>query len=93
MEPMQNNEGRTPFEDLTNTTNRGDKTTSDSQAQVDERVQRKRDREKARHALMTQTERDEKNKKVREKYHQKKTETEISTGSIGPPQTIFNNQT
>ena len=35
-------------------------TTSNSQAQVDEHVQHKREREKARHAAMTQEERDEK---------------------------------
>ena len=42
-------------------------TTSISQAQVDERAQRKRKREKARHAAMTREERDEKNKKNIEK--------------------------
>jgi len=35
-------------------------TTSNSQAQVDECARRRREREKARHAAMTQEERDEK---------------------------------
>jgi len=35
-------------------------------------VQCKREREKARHATMTQEQSDEKNKKRREKYHQKR---------------------
>ena len=42
---------------------------------------------------MTQEERDEKNKKLREKYHQTKAETALAAGSRGPPQTNFNNQT
>jgi len=80
MKDMQNNEGRTPFEDLTNTINCGNcfilmsidalslfvviklfptnfetggQSTSNSREQVDERVQRKREREKARNASMT----------------------------------------
>ena len=42
----------------------GDQTTSNSQAQIDERAQRKREREKARHASMTQEEMDEKIKSL-----------------------------
>jgi hypothetical protein len=42
---------------------------------------------------MSQEERDEKNKKLREKYHQKKAENALPAGSRGPPQTNFNNQT
>lgn len=61
---MQDNEGRTPFEDLTNNINGGGQTASNSQAQVDERAKRKREREKARHAAMTQEDRDERNKKT-----------------------------
>ena len=57
--------------------------------QADERVQRKREREKARHATMTQEQRDEKNKKRREKYHQKKAETSLAAGSRGPPYSNF----
>ncbi|XP_002448248.2 uncharacterized protein LOC8055924 isoform X2 [Sorghum bicolor] len=74
MKDMQNNEGRTPFEDLTNTINCGGQSTSNSREQIDERVQRKREREKARSASMTQEQRDDKNKKLRKKYHQEKSE-------------------
>lgn len=101
MKDMQNNEGRTPFEDLTNTINCGNcfilipfyalnlfvvvklfstnfetggQSTSNSREQIDERVQRKRKREKARSASMTHEQRDDKNKKLREKYHQEKSE-------------------
>jgi hypothetical protein len=42
---------------------------------------------------MSQEERDKKNKKLREKYHQKKAENALPTESRGPPQTNFNNQT
>ena len=64
-------------------------TTSNSQAQVDERARRKREREKARHAAMTQEERNEKNKKHREKYHLRKAETALVAGSRGPPHSDF----
>ncbi|XP_021305519.1 uncharacterized protein LOC110431136 [Sorghum bicolor] len=74
MKDMQNNEGRRPFKDLTNTINCGGQSTSNSREQIDERVQRKREREKARSASMTQEQRDDKNKKLREKYHQEKSE-------------------
>ena len=56
--------------------------------QADERVQRKREREKARHATMTQEQRDEKNKKRREKYH-KKGRNFTSCWSRGPPYSNF----
>jgi hypothetical protein len=56
-------------------------------------VQRKREREKARHASMTQEERDERNKKLRQKYHQTKAKTALAAGSRGPSQTNFNDQT
>jgi hypothetical protein len=42
---------------------------------------------------MSQEERDKKNKKLREKYHQKKAENALPAGPRGPPQTNFNNQT
>ena len=42
------------------------------------RAQRKREREKARHASMTQEERDEKIKKLRKKYHQIKENTDAT---------------
>jgi len=45
-------------------------------------VQRKREREKARHATMIQEERDEKNKKRREKYHLRKAETALAAWSF-----------
>ena len=38
---------------------------------------------------MTQEERDEKNKKLREKYHQTKAETALAAGSRGPPHSDF----
>ena len=49
----------------------------------------KREREKARHAAMTQEEMDEKNKKRREKYLLRKTETALVVGSRGPPHSDF----
>ena len=55
--------------------------------QVDERAQCKREREKARHASMTQEERDE--KKCREKYLLRKVQTALAAGSRGPPHSDF----
>ena len=52
-------------------------------------MQRKRKREKARHATMTQEERDEKNKKHREKYLLIKAKTALVAGSRGPPHSDF----
>ena len=52
-------------------------------------MQHKREREKARHAAMTQEERDGKNKKNREKYLLRKAETELATESRGPPHSDF----
>jgi len=69
---MQDNEGCTPFEDLTNNINGGGQTALNSQAQVDERAKRKREREKARHAAMTQEDRDERNKKTERKVSSEK---------------------
>ena len=64
-------------------------TTSNSQAQVDECARRRREREKARHAAMTQEERDEKNKKHWEKYLMRKAETALAAGPRGPPHSDF----
>jgi hypothetical protein len=60
-------------------------------------VQRKREREKARHASMTQEQRDEKNKKLREKYHREKDEKNIKRRErydqkkAGKPADVFMN--
>ncbi|KAG0531111.1 hypothetical protein BDA96_05G245800 [Sorghum bicolor] len=70
MDPMQNNEGRSPFEDLTNTTNLG--VGVESNKENTDAMSLKRERVKARYMAMTQEERNEKNRKRRERYHQKK---------------------
>jgi hypothetical protein len=54
---------------------------------VHERVQCKREREKAQHVAMTQEERDE--KKRRENYHMRKAETALAAGSRGGPLSDF----
>jgi hypothetical protein len=50
---------------------------------VDEAKQRKRERERARYATRTQEQRNEYNKKRREQYHMKKTNTTLVDGMVG----------
>ncbi|XP_066379280.1 uncharacterized protein [Miscanthus floridulus] len=72
MDPEKNSSARTPFGDLTNTTNAGSQSVSNSRIQVDDPMERKRRRERARRAAMTKEQKVEINRKQRENYHKRK---------------------
>ena len=73
---------------------KGGQTASNSQAQVDERAKGKREREKARHAAMTQEDRDERNKKTERKVSSEKGRNySCWVERSSPSQTFFNNPT
>jgi hypothetical protein len=92
MDPLGNNGGRTPSEDLQTGVvhyiliqlffETGDQSASSTQTKTDEARQRKRKREKARNAKMTQEERNEKNKKRHETYHLKKAISTLTPGTF-----------
>ncbi|OQU80449.1 hypothetical protein SORBI_3007G130200 [Sorghum bicolor] len=74
MDPVENNSGRTPLGNLTNTANAGCQSVSNSLTPVDDAKKRKRERERARYA----EQRNEINMKRREKYHIKKQQSTLT---------------
>ncbi|KAG0550180.1 hypothetical protein BDA96_01G317100 [Sorghum bicolor] len=79
MDPVENNSGRTPLGNLTNTANAGCQSVSNSLTPVDDAKKRKRERERARYA----EQRNEINMKRREKYHIKKQQSTLTDKSRG----------
>ncbi|KAL6656895.1 hypothetical protein ACP70R_004675 [Stipagrostis hirtigluma subsp. patula] len=72
MDLGKNNRGRTQFGDLAGTNYTGGQNACNPSAQIVDAKERKRKRERARYAAMSEEKRNERNKKRRESYQRKK---------------------